>query len=174
MKNNRLLHLKSVKKTPSKSVLLFFFCCFSSISIAQKNYVKEYYSNGAIKEEGWILNNYKTNYWKFYYKNGTLKKEGHFKKNLPTKYWYFYRKDASKEKEGHFVNGKQNQWWLYYDNEGNINHKCQLKDNKKNGYCLVYRKRKLIKAVKFENGKKVNEWTDFSSFRNENDLDDLK
>ncbi|WP_299106389.1 hypothetical protein [uncultured Tenacibaculum sp.] len=157
-----------------KEIMLFVLFLFSLQSFSQKKYHKAFYGNGKIKEEGWLLKDKKTKYWKFYYKNGTLKKEGHFKNNLPIKYWYFYRKDASKEKEGHFVNGKQNKWWLYYDNDGNVNHKCQLKNDKKNGYCLLYKKQKLVKAVKFKNGKKINEWTDFSSFKKENSLKDLQ
>ena len=77
-------------------VLLVFMCSF--IVSAQKKYHKTHYSNGQLKEEGWIINNQKDGYWKFYYQKGTLAKEGHFKKNKPTKYWYFYRKNKSKEK----------------------------------------------------------------------------
>ena len=157
-----------------KSVFLLFLILMSQYSWGQKTYHKSYYSNGNIKEEGWQIGGTKIDYWKFYYKNRVLKKEGHYKNNLPVNYWYFYHKDGKKEKEGHFVNGKQNKWWLYYDKEGHVNHKCQLKDNIKDGYCLLYRKKQLIKAVKFEDGKKINEWSDFSSFKKENDLNDLK
>ena len=151
------------------------FLFFISIAIfSQKVYHKSFYDNGNIKEEGWLKDDKKVAYWKFYYRNGQLKKEGHFKKNLPTKYWYFYRKNTSKEKEGHFIKGKQNNWWLYYDADGNVDHKCQLKDNHKNGYCLLYKKRKLVKAVQFKNGKKIKEWSDFSSFKKENNLNDLR
>lgn len=170
-KNIQLLNTLFLSK---KGIMFFTLFLFSISTFCQKKYFKSYFSNGNLKEEGWLKNNEKINFWKFYYKNGTLKKEGHYKNNLPTKYWYFYRRNSSKEKEGHFVNGKQNNWWLYYDNSGYINHKCQLKNNKKNGYCLLYKKKKLIKAVKFKNGKKINEWTDFSSFKKENSLKDLR
>ena len=156
---------------------LFVFILFfslTSIASAQKKYSRNYYNNGSLKEEGWLSNTKKVDFWKFYYKNGVLKKQGHFKDNFPVKYWYFYRKNSSKEKEGHFIKGKQNKWWLYYDKKGTINHKCQLKNDKKHGYCLVYKKKELIKAVRFKDGKKVNEWTDFSSFKEENNLTDLK
>lgn len=159
---------------PFTRKLFFLFLFFSTYGIAQKQYHKAYYENSNLKEEGWLNNGDKSKFWKFYYRNGTLKKQGHYKNNLPTKYWYFYRKDGTLEKEGHFVNGKQNKWWLYYNKEGQVIHKCQLKNNQKNGYCLLYRKKKLVKAVKFKNGKKVNEWTDFSSFKKDNDLEDLK
>ncbi|MFL0170728.1 toxin-antitoxin system YwqK family antitoxin [Tenacibaculum maritimum] len=155
-------------------LLITCFFLFYCNSFGQKEYQKTYYNNGKIKKEGWLINDKKNGYWKFYHNNGVLKKEGWFKDDFPIKYWYFYRKNSYKEKEGHFIDGKQSKWWLYYDNEGFVNHKCQLKDNKKNGYCLLYDKNKLIKAVKFKNGKKIKEWTSFSSFRKENNMSDLK
>lgn len=157
-----------------KEILLMVLFLFSFQVFSQKTYHKIFYTNGNIKEEGWLQNDKKINYWKFYYKNGTLKKEGHFKNNLQTKYWCFYRKDASKEKEGHFINGKQNKWWLFYDTNGNVNHKCQLKNNQKNGFCLLYKNQQLIKAVKFKNGKKLKEWDNLSSFAKDNNVSDLK
>ena len=73
-----------------------------------------------------------------------------------------------------FKGGKQNNWWLFYDKDGFVNHKCQLKNNQKNGYCLLYQKNKLVKAYKFKKGKKIKEWNDFSSFKQENNLNDLR
>ncbi|CAM1343145.1 toxin-antitoxin system YwqK family antitoxin [Tenacibaculum amylolyticum] len=156
------------------NLLIGFLLLFSSVVFAQKQYAKNYHTNGNLKEEGWVKDNLKHGYWKFYYPNGVLKEKGHFKKGLKHKYWYFYRADSFKEKEGHYINGLQNKWWLFYDNNGDVGHKCQLKNNIKNGYCLVYQKRKLVKASKFVNGKKIKEWKDFSSFKKENNLNDLK
>ncbi|WP_235869082.1 toxin-antitoxin system YwqK family antitoxin [Polaribacter aquimarinus] len=153
---------------------LFFIIFFNFNIYSQKKYYKEFYKNGQIKEEGWLLNENKTEYWKFYYQNGNIKKEGHFKNNLEIKYWYFYRRNSGIEKEGHFKEGRKSNWWLFYDNKGVVNHKCQLKNNKKNGYCLIYNNSKLIKASKFKHGKKIKEWTDFSSFKDENNLNDLR
>jgi antitoxin component YwqK of YwqJK toxin-antitoxin module len=155
---------------------LFIISVFliSTTGFCQKKYHKEYFEDGAIKAEGWLNGTQKHGYWTFYHSNGNKKKEGHYKNDLAIKYWYFYRDDSSKEKEGHYKNGKQHKWWLYYDNMGYVNHKCQLKNSQKNGYCLIYEKQKLIKASKYQKGKKIKEWTDFSSFRKENKLSDLK
>lgn len=160
-----------MKNRPKITLTLLFlaYSCFP-----QKVYQKNYFDNGKIKSEGWIENDKKEKYWVFYYKNGNIKEKGHYKNGLRNKYWYFYNRDTSKDKEGHFVNGLKNKWWLFYDNDGNVNHKCQLKNNRKDGYCLIYRNRKLVKASKFENGKKIKEWKDFSSFKRENNLNDLK
>ena len=147
---------------------------FSTTLFSQKKYKKVYYKNGNLKAEGWTLENTKIDYWKYYHKNGNLKKEGRFKNDLETNYWYFYTENSTIEKEGHYKIGKKVNWWLFYDKDGNVNHKCQLKNNQKNGYCLIYNKRKLIKASKFKGGKKIKEWTDFSSFKKENNLNDLR
>ncbi|WP_228454922.1 toxin-antitoxin system YwqK family antitoxin [Polaribacter haliotis] len=155
-------------------IVLLLIILWSTNVFAQKKYYKEYYKNGQLKQEGWLLNDIKVDYWKYYYKNGSLQKEGSFKNNFEIKYWYFYRQNSSIKQEGHFKEGKKNNWWLFYDKEGNVDHKCQLKNNKKNGYCLMYNKKKLIKASKFKNGNKLKEWTDFSSFKDENNLNDLR
>ena len=155
-----------------KRLVLLLFMCSLFVS-AQKKHHKNYYSNGQIKEEGWVIDGQKNGYWKFYYSNGILTKEGHFKNNKPTKYWYFYRKNKSKEKEGHFKNGQKNNWWLFYSKQGEMNHKCQLKDGKKNGFCFRYHQSKLIKAEKYRKGKKIKEWTNLKSFKKENSLSDL-
>ncbi len=158
-----------------KERCLSLFLLFFTVALcAQKKYVKTFYKNGRLKTAGWLINDSKVDYWKFYYKNGALKKEGHFKNNLETKYWYFYDQNNHLEKEGHYKKGNQNNWWIFYDKEGNINHKCQLLNNKKNGYCLIYNKRELIKASKYKEGKKIKEWTDFSVFKSENNLNDLR
>ncbi|RKE98418.1 toxin-antitoxin system YwqK family antitoxin [Ichthyenterobacterium magnum] len=158
-----------------KHITLFLFILFSCLSaFGQKTYQKTYFDNGNLKSEGWVENNQKTKYWKFYYKNGTLKKEGRFNKGKETKYWYFYRADGTKEKEGHFNNGVKNKWWLFYDDMEMIIHKCQLKNNQKNGYCLMYENKKIISARKYKAGKQIKEWTDFKSFRKENNLRDLQ
>ena len=156
-----------------KTILLAFLCINTSL-LSQTKYVKNFYNNGQVQEEGWLKNNKKNSFWKYFYRNGDLKKEGHFKNNLETKYWYFYRPNKLLEREGHFIKGAKTNWWLYYDKAGNLAHKCQLKNNQKNGYCLLYKMKQIVKASKYKNGKKIKEWTDFSSFKDENNLNDLR
>ena len=153
---------------------IIIFLLFSSSVFGQKTYQKIYFDDGSLKSEGWLKNNQKTAYWKFYYENGKLEKEGRFLNNKETKYWYFYRKDGTKEREGHFIKGAKSKWWLFYNEMEIVYHKCQLKNDKKNGYSLQYEKNKLVKAEKYKAGKKVKEWTDYSSFRKEDKLSDLQ
>ena len=154
--------------------LLFITFVFVLSSEEEKMYVKQSHDNGKLKEEGWVQMNNKIGYWKFYHANGKLQKEGHYQNNLPEKYWYFYASNGQKTKEGHFQKGKKSDWWLFYDEQGRVNHKCQLKDDVKNGYCLKYKDEKLTSAEKYTNGKKIDEWFDFRSFKRDNNLRDLR
>ena len=72
------------------------------------------------------------------------------------------------------IKEKKINWWLFYDEQERINHKCQLKNNQKNGFCLMYKNEKLISAVKYKAGRKIKEWTDLKSFKEENSLSNLK
>ena len=171
---------KNFSKIQKVIFLLFFFGMISSITFAnekslyEKTYTKKYYASGKLKAEGWIVASKKIGYWKFYYPNGSLKKEGHLSNDKRTKYWYFYRDNGSIESEGHYDSDAKTNWWLFYDITEKINHKCQLKHGKKNGYCFIYNNNKIISASKFKDGNKINEWTDYKSFKKDNKLSDLQ
>lgn len=129
---------------------LVTICLALLLHTDQKEYYIGYFNNGNMKEQGWLLNQQKVDYWYFYNEHGALKAEGHYK------------------------NGMKNNWWIYYNDKKEITHKCQLKNGVKNGYCLKYKDNKLNSAVKFENGKKINEWFSFYSFKRDNDISALK
>ena len=152
------------------SLLFLVFTFWSPV----KMYQKDYYDNGQLKAQGWLVDNNKEDFWKFYYANGKMMQQGHYKNDRQDGYWYFYNSNGTLEKEGHFNSGKKTEWWLFYDGNGKISHKCQLQDGIKNGYCLTYKDEELASAEKYKNGKKIKEWFSFSSFRKENKLSDLK
>ncbi len=146
-----------------------------SISVsAQKTYQKTFFENGTLKSEGWLEHDRKVDYWKFYYNNGTLQKEGHFINNNPGGFWFFYSINGNNESEGHYVNGQKRNWWRFYNNTGQIINKCQFLNDVKHGICLLYKGKKIVKAIKYENGVKIKEWTDLKAFKKENKLSDLK
>lgn len=126
-----------------KSISLLLI--FTALFLSQKEYVKNYYPNKKLKEEGWIENGTKTDYWFYYYENGNKKEEGHYKNNLKT------------------------YWWIYYDEKQRILKKCEYKKNKLNGLTIVYNKEKIVKAEKYSDGKKIKTWTDFNEFKRDND-----
>jgi antitoxin component YwqK of YwqJK toxin-antitoxin module len=59
-----------------KTIILFTLL-FLSTSFTEKEYLKNHYPNGKIREEGWIVDGKKNEYWFYYYENGVKKEEGH-------------------------------------------------------------------------------------------------
>lgn len=126
-----------------KSVILFIVLNFIGNSDV-KTYIKHYYPNGKLKEEGWILNDKKTDYWFYYYENGLKKQEGHYKNN------------------------QKINWWIFYDEKQTIIKKCEFRNDKMNGLSIIYAKGEIIKAEKYNNGKKVKTWSSLSEFKKDN------
>ncbi|MDG2431139.1 hypothetical protein [Flavobacterium sp.] len=122
-------------------ILILLSVC---IHTAEKTYYKDYYENGKIKSEGWILDNQKVDYWFYYYENGKKKEEGHYNKN------------------------KKVQWWLYYDANEIILKKAEFKNNIQEGLTLVYKNGSLVKAEKYLKGVKIKEWTSLSKYKRDN------
>ncbi len=139
-----------------------------------REYQKDYYKNGSIRSEGWMTGEKRSGYWKFYFENGTTAHQGHFKIGNKEGYWYYYYQNGLVQKEGHYSQGKTVSWWIYYNKKGQVVHKCQLEKGIKNGYCLKYTDNKLSSAEKYSNGHKIDEWFNFSSFKRDNKLSDLK
>ncbi|MHA7056411.1 toxin-antitoxin system YwqK family antitoxin [Aquimarina sp. M1] len=156
---------------------LFIFTviyAFSSSQIAiTKEYHREYYTDGAIKAEGWIMDNQKIDYWYTYHRNGNISEQGHYSNNKKNGYWYFYSQENKLIKEGHFIDNKAEKWWIIYDIatsniKDQVTRKYQYQNDKKNGYGLLYRKNKLFKAEKYIDDQKTGEWTDIYSFKKDN------
>lgn len=158
-----------------KIILTFFLSyAFLSIDAESKRYVRNHYLNGILKSEGWEEEHKKEGFWRFYNYSKKLSAKGHFKDDKKNGYWYFYSKEGILIKEGHYFNDKKTNWWLFYDTKGQIDHKCQLNNGIKDGYCLQYKDQELISALKYKDGTKIKEWTDFKTFRKENNLLHLK
>ena len=121
-----------------------------------------------------VFTNSSKKYHKVFYENGNKKAEGWIQNNKKTGYWYYYNINQQKKAEGHYVNDKKEKWWIFYNDKNEVIHKCQLKNGIKNGYCLMYKDGELSSAQKYNNGKKISEWFDFSSFKKENKLSDLR
>jgi len=135
-------------------------------SNTEKEYIREYYDTGTLKAEGWTVNNLKEDYWMYYYPEGTTEKKGHYHKGKKHGYWYFYSGKNELVKEGHFDGGLMDDWWVFYENE--IHLKVQYSKDKRNGFGLVYHNKRLKKAIRFEEDKKVGEWSSVMSFKRDN------
>lgn len=129
-------------------------------------YIKEYYSDGSLKAEGWRSNQMNQNYWIFYYPNHEVAKKGHFLNNKMNDYWYFYSDDGNLSKEGHFSKGEEMNWWVFYN--GNICKKIQFINGNKDGYALIYKNNQLKKAEKYTHNIKTGEWTSLIKFKLDN------
>ena len=124
------------------------------------------YSGVDLVAEGWSVDGFKDKYWKFY-KNGVLVKEGHYDRGVQVKYWKYYL-SGKILREGHFCDGQKCQWWVEYDLEGNKSSTTEYVQGKRNGLSLIYESGELVKAVKYEDGSKVGEWTDYAAFVRDN------
>ncbi len=127
-----------------KLLFLTQFLLVFSGSYGQKTYVKNYYSNGNLKEEGWSLNS---------------EKEA---------YWFFYNENGKKISEGHYVQNQKSNWWIFYDEKGKVIKKSEFSDNKLNGFTIIYKKSKIIRAEKYSMNKKTKEWESISAFKKDN------
>ncbi len=147
-------------------LLISLLICLYTTS-TEKLYVKYYYGNGNIKEEGWIQDNTKIDYWYFYYENGNIKEEGRYEKNARHKYWKFYYADGTKQMEGWFKHGLANDWWIFYK-DNMLQKKAAYNNGKQHGYTIYYINGNITKAEKYKDDVKIGEWTDIESFRRDN------
>lgn len=128
-----------------KGVYILILFSFFKMA-AQKEYVKTYFNNGQLKTEGWVHQNQKVDYWFFYFENG------------------------KKKEEGHFINNKKCKWWLLYNPKGEIIKKCEFENDLINGFSILYKNSQIIKAEKYNMGKKINEWNSLTDFKKDNKL----
>jgi len=133
-------------------IIIGMFSFFCTGIIAQKEYHREYYTDGTMKAEGWKIGSVKTAYWYQYYRNGEIAEQGQYKNNKKVGYWYFYSKNKVLSKEGHFKDNKAESWWIIYDiatqkNDSQITRKYQ--GNKKIGIVFY------IKTISFLKQKNI-------------------
>ena len=70
-------------------------------------YTKNYFDNGAIKEEGRLLNAKKTGWWKTYSDTKSVLSIGEYKEDLKQGYWKYYHENGEISKTGNFDAGKK-------------------------------------------------------------------
>ena len=113
---------------------------------SEKLYQKDYFANGNLKAEGWMVKDQKVDYWFFYYDNNTKKEEGHYTK------------------------GQKSKWWTFYNSNGEIVKKCEFLNGKMNGFSIVYSNGEVIRAEKYKFGEKIDQWTSIAEFKKDNSL----
>ncbi|MEM7186421.1 MAG: hypothetical protein AAF466_07165 [Bacteroidota bacterium] len=153
--------------------LIFFFGIITGLHantepLEKKFYAKEYYPDGTLQAEGWVMGDMKSGYWKMYHPNGKIASRGHFRNNKKNNYWHYYNVSGKLIKEGHYKDEFAEDWWIFYDLENSKTLKIQYKMNRKHGYALRYNKRKLVLVERFDNNKKMGEWTSVVAFKLDN------
>ncbi len=126
--------------------IYIFFLLLSFGFTTDKIYVKNYYENGKMKTEGWMLQNKKIDYWFYYFDNGNVKQEGHY------------------------LNGKKTKWWIFYNSNEEVIKKSEFKNDLMEGFCIIYKNGDIIRAEKYVKGKKIKNWNSLSEFKKDNDL----
>ncbi len=145
------------------TIILFLNFLF----LPEKQYDKTYFLNGKMKAEGWVVNNVKTDYWYFYYENGKIKEEGRYEKGQKTDYWKCYNPNGTKKMEGRFQLNQPHAWWLFYAN-GKLSAKVEYSNGQKNGLTLLFKNGDLYKAEKYQQDKKLGEWTSYEAYQKDN------
>lgn len=123
-------------------LFLFFFLQAS----AQKMYQKNYFPTGKIESEGWLNQNEKVDYWFYYYENGNKKQEGHYEAN------------------------KKCKWWIFYKSNKEFYKKSEYENDQLNGFSFFYKKNSVIRAEKYDMGKKIKEWNSVTEFKKDNKI----
>lgn len=138
-----------MKKVISITTCLFLLLnCFS-----QKDWDKEYYSNGSFKKN--LVNSKKNGEWKMYFSNGNLWEIGHLKDGNEDGEWKLYWENGKIRWHRNYKNGiLDGEWKMYYQN-GNTSELGQYTNGKRNGeWKLFYENGKFWRSENYKNGKK--------------------
>ncbi|WP_035899780.1 toxin-antitoxin system YwqK family antitoxin [Leeuwenhoekiella sp. MAR_2009_132] len=145
----------------------FFILFLITGNQSEKRYYKEYFENGNLKSEGWMLNSQKTDYWYYYFENGNVKGKGSYETNKKDGYWFYYTVNNKLESQGHYKNGKRVDWWVV-QKENDVVEKVKFVNDVKEGYSLLYKNGRLFKAQHYENNVLTGAWTSVATFKKDN------
>jgi antitoxin component YwqK of YwqJK toxin-antitoxin module len=81
---------------------------------------KTFFSNGQLKENGYLNQGTPEGAWKAFNNNGTLRAIGQYEKGYQVGHWKFNDERGCLRAEGSYINGKQKGKWTYYDENGEI------------------------------------------------------
>jgi antitoxin component YwqK of YwqJK toxin-antitoxin module len=88
--------------------------------------------------------------------------------NKKQDYWFFYNENGFKKEEGHYENDKKVAWWIFYSSKNKIIKKSEYSNDKLNGFSIIYDNGEIIKAEKYNQGKKIKEWESIAEFKKDN------
>ncbi len=143
-----------------KSISLIFI-----MLLVAPEYSKNYYDNGVLKSEGWLINEKKEKYWYFYHQNAKLKAKGHFENDIKEDYWYYYNKKGNITQQGAYKYGLKSGWWKIF--HADTIEVVKYKDSKKEGLAVFRLNGKPVKAEYYKNNLKTHTWYSLKEFKKE-------
>lgn len=102
-----------------------------------KNYKKEYYSDGRISFEGNVINGKKEGFCKYYEESGNVASFGRYKNDHMVGTWRYF-KNGRLSYIANYKNGTPSGLWKYYNSNGKISSKGKYFDGKKVGTWKSY------------------------------------
>jgi antitoxin component YwqK of YwqJK toxin-antitoxin module len=90
--------------------------------------------------------------------------------NKKVDYWFYYFENGNKKEEGHYDANKKCKWWIFYQANKEINKKSEYHDDQLNGFSIFYKKNKIVRAEKYDMGKKIKEWNSISKLKKDNTI----
>jgi antitoxin component YwqK of YwqJK toxin-antitoxin module len=119
-----------------------------------KGLYTEYYTGGAKKSEGLLVEGKSSGTWTYYYENGKMLGKGEEKNGLKEGEWIYYDKSGSIESKGLYEDGKQAGTWEYYHENGSVASKGEYVNDKKEGDWTTFNTAgKKIGEGNFKSGK---------------------
>lgn len=127
-----ILIKKSIMKYWKFGLAIFLsLVLFSEVSSAQQQLVTKYWSNGNLRQKGYLKNGLKNGEWRFYYDDGRDFMVINFKDGLENGIFkkFDYRCNCL-QKQGIYKNGLAEGEWEYFDKNGYLTRKEFYKNGK--------------------------------------------
>ncbi|MTI32760.1 toxin-antitoxin system YwqK family antitoxin, partial [Xanthovirga aplysinae] len=115
---------------------------------------KEYFLNGKLKGEGWLLSQRADSLWVYYHENGMKQAEGKYRKGQKSGIWNEFHESGQLAAEGEYLLGLKTGEWKYYDKTGAIQTKgYHVEGLKQDHWELFDRTGQSIGEIFFEDGR---------------------
>ncbi len=108
--------------------------------IVEDDYMKIYWCNGKMKEEGPFIDGIKSGHWKFYDYNGKIYSEGPYPNGIRNGQWkHYYTISGYLKSEGNYINDLREGHWKKYNHlTGNLSYEGPYLNGSKHGNWKWY------------------------------------
>jgi len=135
-----------------------------------KDMVSNYYNNGVLKSQGYIVENNLHGHWSYYNRDGSLESNRYYFHGEPVGDWYSYHNNQMEVTHKGYIKGNGN-WIEYYNAELHLSTGSNLlkkeisffNNNKLTGLYEYYYKNGFVKiSGYYDEGKKDGVWSFYS------------